>query len=485
MPNDVFQDHYLRGLQGQVGGQPSEFIVFPTGAASARPPGGSGHVYGNTPKPPGVQAASLTTLDGPRERSSHTISDLFPALPDSGVPPALKAMIHQITDARVEVAVERVLSRHGLGKGGGQEITPPKKNRQRVIAMIPRELKWAVWSEMHKLMGIELNHDQRSIGKKRHYTLPDPLPEGSEVRRNAKGDRLYNPEWDLPIDHGVNAHFVEAVKSLVQKNGGAHPHFLEDKILMDEELILLPTKRYFRSLKYQYHAENTERGRLARDVKLDRNKVNLRSSRKADNLRLGIPALEKVFGKAKTSGVQKIVRSPWQSEEHSSDGLAGPEREILRVRSGVSKAAWEVRHRAWRSRKLMLLYFVLAVFARFVHENNVEFGRGSHGRTPDAEDLAGDSDGGSSELSESSREDFIKRVSNSVATWSTVLADPRRTRDRFRGPGANHLQLPKTNRLQTELTEEGEGDRTLGSVAGTGAEGAGAEMLNMLGGEEP
>ncbi|KAI0764183.1 hypothetical protein BD413DRAFT_673523 [Trametes elegans] len=452
MPQDMLQGNHPVDMQRHSGG-------LPGGEANSWPIMASGEPAnpGSTRQDPQGHGSRGTPFSAPHQGSSFMVSDAFPgmltAIPNTEVPPAMKAMIDRITDEKVEVAVQKALGRRGPAEhsdDGNNSATPQRKKRHKLITDVPTKLKWAVWAEMHKLLGISVEHDQMATGKKKYYTLPHPLEEGMDVRKNPNGDRLFNPLWGMPIDYGVNARYIEAVKALIMQNGTSPPHSLDANIVEDEKLVLHAIKAYFRTLKAAYKSQNTEAGRAAKETKADRNRINVRSSRKADKIRQGIPTLEKVFGKDKTAGVRHVIHSPWQSEEHSSEGEGGPEREDLRLKSGVSKTAWEVRHRPWRSRKLMLLYFVLAVLARFVHEHKVEFSKGTRvrGRGTCDDNDGDESDSAGSELSEDSRDEFLKRVSASVATWSSVLQDPRNTRDRFRGPVGNYIHLPKGNRLQ-------------------------------------
>lgn len=56
------------------------------------------------------------------------------------------------------------------------------------------------------------------------------------------------------------------------------------------------------------------------------------------------------FGEEETAGVEELVLTPWQSEEHSSDGEAThEERDEFRNSAGVGPRALEVRDLTWRS----------------------------------------------------------------------------------------------------------------------------------------
>lgn len=74
---------------------------------------------------------------------------------------------------------------------------------------------------------------------------------------------------------------------------------------------------------------------------------------KYDYLAKAIPAFRKLFGHAKTVGIEKIVQVGWMSDEHSAgEGQEDSARKERRENAGVGQSAWELRSPLWRSRKV-------------------------------------------------------------------------------------------------------------------------------------
>ncbi|KAI0653374.1 hypothetical protein C8Q70DRAFT_1059362 [Cubamyces menziesii] len=390
-------------------------------------------VTSQMPAVPISDSGALLSGHGVTTPSLPGPSDLTVASLGDHLSSEVREVIAKVTAENVRVAVKEALDQREL-----EETHSPVKKGS--VGAVPQALKWVVWENMHKLLGLETEVDQTRIGKKQHYSLPDPLADNAEPRKDANGDRLYNPQWDLRQDAPVNAQYLNAVIKLTMMNGMEEPHNLPAKLVRDQPLIAKAAKQYFRTMKYKYLGDNTPEGRRAKAAKSDISKINLRLSRqKADGRRDGISILEKVFGKAQTVGIREVVRSPWQSEEHSSSGEAAIAREALRRGHGAGRSAWE----------LMLLYMVLTVFARFVAEHEVKFtkGKAQCAQPGLAEDDAALNSAGS-ELSDDSREEFLERVSKAAAVWPSALTSQGQLYDRFRGPAVNHMHRPKGNRQQ-------------------------------------
>ncbi|KAI9065496.1 hypothetical protein FKP32DRAFT_1674826 [Trametes sanguinea] len=302
---------------------------------------------------------------------------------------------------------------------------------------VPPALADAVHKDMRRLMGVVPT--KVAAGKKCLYKLPHALAPGKEPLTSTDPDatRLWNPRWDLPVDEGVNRQFIEATVELISTNG-VSVHQLAEEFASDTHLIRQAAQTYLRSLKREYAAQNNDEKNQRQAKKRKGDKHNARRDNKADDRRQGIKLFRTVFGKKNTAGVTRLVRAQWQSSEHSDDGAAGADDLADERRKwSVSEQALEVRHLAWRSRKLMRLYLLLTVFERFAHET-------APAMLGDAKDLEDDDldflDDMDDSASPEERERLLARVLSVVKGWRTVYVRSGKRRDRFRGPEANYDQ---------------------------------------------
>ncbi|KAI9000668.1 hypothetical protein BD414DRAFT_532512 [Trametes punicea] len=303
-------------------------------------------------------------------------------------------------------------------------------------AKVPLELARAVRDEMLAAIGIE-----RVIGgrrKKQRVTLPQPLAPGMPPRYALDGStRLYNPDWNSHVDGGVNLEYIMTVQHLIQENGVVK-YGLSQELANNHDLIIKAAHTYFRTLRRQYQADHDEAARAKCEAKLEMDKHNARRHRKASHLRTGIKPFRRVFGHAATQGIEQLVHSPWQSSEDSSGGVANPtERDRMRRMANAGFKALELRTLRWRGRKLSTLYLTLAVFARFQAE-----------RAGDLDEIA------SEDLTEVERATYLAQVRQAVQEWQSVYTSKDLHYDRFRGPAANHRDLPREDKKRRPIYKE-------------------------------
>ncbi|KAI0349430.1 hypothetical protein OH77DRAFT_1525655 [Trametes cingulata] len=353
----------------------------------------------------------------------------------------IKQLIRQEAYAvfKVEVAKHR---KQDERKGGRQK----RKARK-----IPKELTRAVRENMRRLLGVRCKKAAGRAGKKREMHLPEPLPAGStELRCAPDGTRLWNPEWSEDIDEGVNAEYIDAVKSLTAANGVA-AHKLPANLVNNKDMIIEAAQTYFRSMRCCYQAVADADSLAKHERKRENDKHYGHRHRKADSCFQGIEAVEKVFGKQNTVGLEALVNTPWQSSEDSSEGAADPEvREAAQAAQGVGARALKVCALTWRSRKLLILHITLAVFARF--EREFEDSAESVASEPGSGNEASDSE---PELSAEAREEYLAKLRVAVQKWRSIYVNETQRYECFRGPTQNHQTgLPHKDKSGTQIYKE-------------------------------
>ncbi|KAI0658067.1 hypothetical protein C8Q70DRAFT_1106995 [Cubamyces menziesii] len=370
------------------------------------------------------QGAAVPALATP---ASDGVRELF------GLSPAGKEALLDLIDERVEVAFKK----RGCDSDT-MTATTSKKMRGIVpdAREVPMAVRHAVWTNTHFLLGTGADVTITQTGKPSHFKLPTPLKPDQPIRFAPDGTRLYNPIWSLPIDKGINDLFVSAVVKLTMSNGGDPPFNLPAAEAQDEALITLAAKAYMKSLKRSYTLLGPG-GATKKAKKQVADKFHGRRARKYDYLVKAIPAFRKVFGHAKTVGIEEIVQVGWMSDEHSAgEGVEDPARKEQRENAGVGQSAWELRSPLWRSRKLYIIYFVLAVIRRFMRDCKVTF----NSKDPATTVPEGSDD--ESDLSDGARKMFLDRMATAVRTWRSVLIYKGRY-ERFRGSDDTRARFPR------------------------------------------
>ncbi|OJT12652.1 hypothetical protein TRAPUB_10802 [Trametes pubescens] len=354
--------------------------------------------------------------------------------------PALtEAHVEALIEARAKVLVREELESYVTqhSKGAGEEI--------------PLEIQQAVHTDMLHLMDIQ-DRMPGVDGRKSSWSLPDPLEPSAPHRQALDGTRVFNPKWWREASADVNREYISTIVKVVQQNT-ATKHKLPPALAQKTGLIRSAALVYFKTLKRTYIADHEEDAARKRQRKMLEDKMHMRCHRRADNLRLGFDALRKLFGKARTVGLEQAVCTPCQSDEASTDGEAThDEREELRAKARVGQRALEVRTPAWRSRKLTILYVILAVLSRFVRERAsltepkpklpVRKRRG-HGQGGDEEELVPSSDDSDTE---EMRAQYLAKIRDAVKDWSTINVHANQRHERFRGPPANSRQELRVSR---------------------------------------
>ncbi|KAH9890338.1 hypothetical protein C8Q73DRAFT_667262 [Cubamyces lactineus] len=355
--------------------------------------------------------------------------------------PAGKAALVELIDHRIQVAFKK----RGLPEEPA--AAPATKKKRQVIQdarEVPANIRHAVWTNTHFLLGTGDEATITQTGKPSHFELPLPLKPEDPIRFARDGTRLYNPIWTLPIDKGINDLFLSAVVKLTMSNGGAPPFNLSPEEVSDKALITLAAKSYMKSLKRSFMLQGKS-GTEQRAKKQIADKYHGRRARKYDYLVKAIPAFRKVFGHAKTVGIEDVVQVGWMSDEHSAgEGEEDPEREERRHKAGVGPSAWELCSPLWRSRKLYIIYFVLAIFRRFMRDRKVTLkNKDRAAQTTSVSAGDGEDNEHSSDLSDGARETFLDRMGSAVRAWRTVLVHKGRHYERFRGPEDVCESLPR------------------------------------------
>ena len=162
-------------------------------------------------------------------------------------------------------------------------------------------LQHAVWTNTHFLLGTGDEATITQTGKPSHFELPQPLEPDDPIRFAPDGTRLYNPNWGLPIDKGINDLFLSAVVKLTMSNGGqyflvqhgedqktnvdaastttgAPPFNLTPAEVSDKALITLAAKSYMKSLKRSFILQG-ESGTVQRSKKKIADKYHGRRAR--------------------------------------------------------------------------------------------------------------------------------------------------------------------------------------------------------------
>ncbi|KAH9852591.1 hypothetical protein C2E23DRAFT_859624 [Lenzites betulinus] len=346
---------------------------------------------------------------------------------ESGVLTAAeKAEVKRLAKAQAEQMVKKALA--GLERQYKRSRTKGGK--------VPNILVRAVQHEMYALMGLE-----RALGsqrKKLHVALPNPLAPGVEARYAPDGKtRWYNPEWDARVDVGVNLEFITAVRDLIREKGGIK-HELPSELTENDELIIKAAHTYFRSLRRRYHADHSEEAKAKYEKKLQVDKHYQRRRRRTNILREGMQPFRKVFGRGATEGVEELVISPWQSSEDSGNGDGDQQtRDEERRKAGAGRHALELRTLRWKSRKMRMLYLILAVFGRFQAERGDELDEES-----------------TEDFTPAEHDTYLEELRAAVRTWRSITINRNQQFDRFRGPAVNALDLPREDKHRRPIYKE-------------------------------
>ncbi|KAI0630613.1 hypothetical protein C8Q77DRAFT_1062958 [Trametes polyzona] len=303
-------------------------------------------------------------------------------------------------------------------------------------------LQKAAQETVRKLMGVREKAPHAPGARKKAYVLPDPLAEGEDPRVAPDGTRLFNPDWAMDVDRGVNGELVQAAVVVVRQNADVYK--VPQREVEDDETLRSAVVTYFQGLKRQYQSTHDELLANKRQKKLGDDKHHARRHRKADWIRMGLLSFRKAFGFEQTEGVDELVHTPWQSDEHSDEGDATHQDWLAaRQASQAGPNALEVRGLTWRSQKLLTLYVVLSVFARFTRDFP-ELAARDPAVGVKGEDLSADS-----EAVTKARAEYLEEVMSAAREWRTIYANNWQHLGRFRGPAANDREVPRTDRRHT------------------------------------
>ncbi|KAI0630824.1 hypothetical protein C8Q77DRAFT_1160339 [Trametes polyzona] len=313
---------------------------------------------------------------------------------------------------------------------------------ERLHAEVSAELKKAAQETVRNLMGMREKAPHAPGVRKKAYVLPDPLPEGEPPRSAPDGTRLFNPEWTMDVDKGVNRELVQAAVAVVRQN--ADDYKVQPREAEDEDALRTAVVTYLQGLKRQYQTSHDESLANKRQKKLVDDKHHARRHRKADWIRMGLLAFRRAFGFDLTVGVDELVHTPWQSDEHSDEGEATHEEwRAMRLASQAGPNALEVRGLTWRSRKLLTLYVVLSVFARFSRDFP-DLAARDPAVGVNGEDLSADAD-----ALANARAQYLDEVISAAKEWRTIYANNWQHLGRFRGPAINNREVPRADRRYT------------------------------------
>ncbi|KAI0363299.1 hypothetical protein BV20DRAFT_1058163 [Pilatotrama ljubarskyi] len=355
--------------------------------------------------------------------------------------PAQRQVIRRIVQRMVDVAYRKLISRLEI-------LIKAKDHRSSQKRKVPTAIQNAVHQDMRRLLGVPAG---TVTGRRQgDFQVPAPLAMGSDTRTAPNGDTIWNPDWTLKVNEGVNAAYVQAAAALVKQNG-VQGHKLPADLADDLGTIQHSARTYWRTLKKKYLSQTDEVWAQKAEQKRINDKLYGRRHRRADGLRQGIPVFRQIFGKENTVGVEEVVQSPWQSDEAESDGEADhAEWEQCRKAFGASTNAYEVRGHAWKGRKLSTLYVTLAVCARFDKERRDartllrSQGRAELDGYHADDEAAGEQDADTyPELSDTERIALRSQLEASVANWYSIYLNPAQQTDRFRGPAANRREFPR------------------------------------------
>ncbi|KAH9889075.1 hypothetical protein C8Q73DRAFT_668219 [Cubamyces lactineus] len=326
----------------------------------------------------------------------------------SQLSPAGRAALNDLIKKQVEVVVAK--REREPEADPGPVVRASKKSRGVILEPreIPVKVRHAIWTNTHFLLGTGADATISRTGRPTHFKLPKP---DDPVKYAPDGTRLYNPDWGIPIDEGINDQFISAVVKLTMSNGA--------DVVGDEGLLTLAAKAYLKSLKRMFMLQSSgDRGTQQLTKKRVSDKLHGRRARKCDNLASAIPVFRKVFGHANTVGIEEVVQVGWMSDEHSAgEGKEDAARESRRHAAGVGPSAWEVWSPLWRSRKLFIIYFVLAVIRRYTYDFKIKLkskGRRAEGSLAPTPAVAhsGSDDEFSSDLSDGARTNFIDHMAS-------------------------------------------------------------------------
>ncbi|CDO71995.1 hypothetical protein BN946_scf184943.g30 [Trametes cinnabarina] len=325
------------------------------------------------------------------------------------LPPNVRAQVKRLARAEADRRVKKMLAKLEQKYAGTQ--TAPRvplalavsiDPLQRLSVYSPLIEQRAVREEMKALMGIRPTWSGRR--KKQRISLPKPLAAGAPVRYAPDNTRLFNPDWSVPVDEGVNLQFVTTVRDLI-RDKGVEKHGLSAEVVENDNLIIKAAHTYFRTLRRQYEVDHNNEAREKHEQKLENDKHYARRKRSSED----------------------------SGSEHDAHYA---ERETMRKEFGAGSNALEVRALRWRGRQLISVYLALMVFARFSAEE------------------AGRLDGLSEELSAEEREAYLDKLCEAVATWDSVYLSEDQVYDRFRGPAANHIDLPRKDKKRRPIYKE-------------------------------
>ncbi|RDX47469.1 hypothetical protein OH76DRAFT_1484619 [Lentinus brumalis] len=312
------------------------------------------------------------------------------------------------------------------------------------------EVRHAVRKCALRLMGCSKKVPSTHSRLKPYYPLPAPLAPGAEKRKDRDGNDLWNPDWDSPVDQGVNADFIEAVVGVVLQTGVV-TYRLKSRWLAEPALIKHAAQAHFRHLRRQFNYRKDGNGIRHLLAKNSKDHRQARRSRKANRRRKVIPPFRKAFGRGETEGIEQLIQTPLMSSEASTDGEADPaERERMREEQGAGRKALETHTMMLRADQLNRLYATLDAFARV--QEAEEDGRSSGPSSSSSDESDSDSSETSSgpesvstrllntddniDLPELERAAYRAQVAAKIRT--VQAGDSQFRYDRFRGPRANY-----------------------------------------------
>ncbi|RDX43088.1 hypothetical protein OH76DRAFT_1546293 [Lentinus brumalis] len=331
-----------------------------------------------------------------------------------------------------------------------------RNKRTREISA-PRQVKAAVHQVMLRLMGCKAKTKRSSHPRvKPYFDLPDPLPDGAAKRPGPGNSTLWNPDWSIGVDEGINVDFISAAVAVVLETGGTTYH-LKPQWLAEPALIKGVAVSYFRHLRRQYFYRKTPEGLARLATKVIKDTRLGRRQRKSNHRVRAIPLFRKAFGRESTVGIERVVMTPLMSSEASTDGEADPEeRERMRTEQGAGRRALERRAVVYRAELVTRLYYALDALAKLQDDGN---STESHTDSDDSADSGNESDGeaprtrrrvrtiqSDDDLPEDERQAFRAELAKRIKEEAGLKIHEERY-DRFRGPKANYrTEVRKTKK---------------------------------------
>ncbi|KJA21042.1 hypothetical protein HYPSUDRAFT_203238 [Hypholoma sublateritium FD-334 SS-4] len=278
---------------------------------------------------------------------------------------AQEAMNQELQAANTAQAAR--LEQHELMMNDLQHKQKPTKAAKSTSS---RAIKALVHKIMLRLIAIE------PLTKGHLPQLPHPLTEGESSRQAEDGTTLHNPDWPAGAAAPTCTNYVRMTAELALQQEKSSPSCKVPPDELNIKMFLEPAKKYFKSLRETYQAQNSPRAKKKKTRHLAKVRRRSRKVGKADMCRKAIAAIKERHGEENVVGIDYVFHTDCMTSEYSdadegnlSEGAWKTHRATFIV---GHVRAFERRRKMWKSTK----YRRLQVYALNISRELSNSGQG-------------------------------------------------------------------------------------------------------------